>query len=164
MASDDQPGAGESITLDTLQRDILVPQIQAFLDATGDPQAREVYLTLKTAIESLEVPPDLQLRLGAIIEVALTSGRVRRLFGPGAELSLNALFLKTPRGREVAQSLAELNKALSTLKGQTVEQITSSQRSPGAYSLTLKTNSCQIVIRFEQAGVRVESLEVDLDR
>jgi len=164
MASDDLPGAGESITLDTLQHDILVPQIQAFLDATNDPQAREVYLTLKTAIEGLEIPPDLQQRLGAIVEVALTSGRVRRLFGPGAELSLNALFLKTPRGREVAQSLAELNKALATLKGQTVEQITSTQISPGTYAVTVKTSGCQIVIRFEQAGVRVESLEVDLDR
>jgi hypothetical protein len=164
MASDDQPQPGESITLDTLQRDILIPQIQAFLEATNDPQAQEVYLTLKTAIDSLEVPAELQPRLGAIVEVALTSGRVRRLFGPGAELSLNALFQKTPRGREVSQSLAELNKALATLKGQTVEQITSIQRSPGAYALTLKTNHCQIVIRFEQSGVRVESLEVDLAR
>ena len=164
MASDDQPEPGESITLDTLQRDVLVPQIQAFLDATTDPQAREVYLALRNAIESLEIPPDLAPRLGAIVEVALTSGRVRRLFGPAAELSLNTLFLKTPRGREVAQSLAELNKALASLKGQTVEQITSSQKSPGAYSLTLKTSNCQLVIRFEQSGVRVESLEVDLGR
>jgi hypothetical protein len=163
MASDDTPSTGESITLDTLQRDVLLPQIQAFLDATTDPQAREVYLTLKSAIESQEVPADLQLRLGAIVEVALTSGRIRRLFGPAAELSLNSLFLKTPRGREIAQSLAELNKALGSLKGQTVEQITSSQRSPGAYSLTVKTSACQLIIRFEQAGVRVESLEVDLD-
>ena len=35
MASDDQPKPGESITLDTLQHDILIPQIQAFLDATN---------------------------------------------------------------------------------------------------------------------------------
>ena len=161
MASDDTP-AGESITLDSLQHDILVPQIQAFLDATADPEAREVYLALKAAIDTLEVPASLQARLGAIVEVALTSGRVRRLFGPGAELSLNALFMKTPRGREVAKSLAELNKALASIKGQTVEQVTATQRSPGAYALTLKTNGCQLVIRFEQAGVRVESLEVDL--
>ena len=158
MASD------ESITLDTLQRDVLIPQVQAFLDATNDPQARDIYRALKSAVESLAVPAELQLRLGAIVEVALTSGRVRRLFGPAAELSLNALFLKTPRGREVAISLAELNKALASLKGQTVEQITTTQRNPGAYSLTLKTSGCQLVIRFEQSGVRVESLEVDLDR
>ena len=164
MPSDDQPKPGESITLDTLQRDVLIPQIQAFLDATTDQKAREVYLALRNAIESLEIPADLQPRLGAIVEVALTSSRVRRLFGPAAELSLNVLFTKTPRGREVAQSLSELNKALASLRGQTVEQITSSQKSPGAYSLTLKTTNCQLVIRFEQAGVRVESLEVDLDR
>jgi hypothetical protein len=160
MATDDTPKASESIALDTLQRDILIPQVQAFLDATNDPQAREVYLALKSAIESLEVPSELQMRLGAIVEVALTSGRVRRLFGPAAELSLNALFTKTPRGREVAQSLAELNKALASLKGQTVEQITTTQRAPGSYSLTLKTSNCQLVIRFEQSGVRVETLEV----
>ena len=162
MSSDDEPKAGEPITLDTLQHDILVPQIQAFLDATTDAQAREVYAALAASIEKLEVPPELAARLGAIVEVALTSGRIRKLFGPGAELSLNALFMKTPRGREIAQSLVELNKALATLKGQTVEQVIASQRSPGAYALTVKTSGCQVVIRFEQAGVRVESLEVDL--
>ena len=160
MATDDTPKPDESIALDTLQRDILIPQIQAFLDATNDPQAREVYLALRSAIESLEVPPELQMRLGAIVEVALTSGRVRRLFGPAAEISLNALFTKTPRGREVAQSLSELNKALASLKGQTVEQITTTQRAPGSYSLTLKTSGYQLAIRFEQTGVRIETLEV----
>jgi hypothetical protein len=167
MARDrnDPGGASDAksgIALDQLQRDVLVAQIQAFLDATTDEQAREVYLALKTAIEAGEVPADLQPRLGAIVEVALTSGRIRKLFGPGAELSLNALFMKTPRGREIVQSLGELNKALATLKDQTVEQITASQRSPGAYAITIKTSGCQMVIRFEQAGVRIESVEVDL--
>jgi hypothetical protein len=162
VSSGDEPKAGEPITLDTLQHDLLVPQIQAFLEATSDPQARDVYGALAAAIDRLEVPLELASRLGAIVEVALTSGRIRKLFGPGAELSLNALFMKTPRGREIAQSLSELNKALATLKDQTIEQITASQRSPGAYALTLKTSGCQLVIRFEQAGVRIESLEVDL--
>jgi len=158
----DQPKAGEPITLDTLQHDILVPQINAFLEATSDPGAHAVYGALAAAIDRLEIPPELAARLGAIVEVALSSGRIRKLFGPGAELSLNALFMKTPRGREIAQSINELNKALETLKDQTIEQITASQRSPGAYALTLKTSGCQLVIRFEQAGVRIETLEVEL--
>jgi hypothetical protein len=162
VSSDDAPKPGEPITLDTLQHDLLIPQVQAFLDATSDAQAREVYGALAAAIERLEVPPELAARLGAIVEVALTSGRIRKLFGPGAELSLNALFMKTPRGREIAQSLSELNKALATLKDQKIEQITASQRSPGAYALTIKTGGCQLIVRFEQAGVRIESLEVDL--
>jgi hypothetical protein len=157
MASDgDAP-----LTLDTLQRDILLPQIQAFIDATADPAARETYLALKSAVAAMEVASaDLQARLGAIVEMALQSGRIRRLFGPGAELSLNALFQKTPRGREIAGSLRELNRALTKLKGDTIEEVTATLRTPGAYALTLKTSGCQLVIRFEPAGVRVESVEV----
>jgi hypothetical protein len=157
MASD---GDGP-LTLDTLQRDILLPQIQAFIDATADPAARETYLALKSAVAAMEVASaDLQARLGAIVEMALQSGRIRRLFGPGAELSLNALFQKTPRGREIAGSLRELNRALTKLKGDTIEEVTATLRTPGAYALTLKTSGCQLVIRFEPAGVRVESVEV----
>jgi hypothetical protein len=159
---DDAPTGDEPIKLDSLQRDILVPQIDAFLSATADPAAREVYTTLKSAVEAGEIAPQLQARLGAIVEVALQSGRVRRLFGPGGELSLGSLFQKTPRGREIAASIRELNKALAQLKGQAVEEATAVQRGPGAYALTLRTTGCQVIIRFEQAGVRIESLEVGL--
>jgi hypothetical protein len=150
------------LKLDTLQRDVLLPQVQAFLDATQDAQAREVYAHLRDAIAAMEIAPELQVRLGAILEVALGSGRVRRLFGPGAELSLASLFQKTPRGREIGESIRALNAALEKLKGQSLEDASATLRAPGAYALTLKTSGCQLVIRFEQAGVRVESMEVNL--
>jgi hypothetical protein len=156
MAEDD------SLKLDSLQRDLLIPQIQAFIDATSDAAARKSYLALKSAVEAMEVAPEHQVRLGAIVEVALQSGRIRKLFGPGAELALNALFQKTPRGREIAQSLRELNTALLRLKGDTVEEISAGLRAPGAWALTVKTAGCQLVIRFEPNGVRVESLDVAL--
>jgi len=152
----------EILTLDSLQRDLLIPQIQAFLDATSDAEARESYGALKAAVESMAVSSEHQARLGTIVEVALQSGRIRRLFGPGAELSLNALFQKTPRGREIARSLQELNTALSNLKGDTVEEVSAAMRGPGSWALTVKTSGCQLVIRFERDGVRVESLEVAL--
>src|SRR5215472_17827078 len=158
--SDQTPA--EILTLDSLQRDLLIPQIQAFLDATSDADARESYSALKAAVESMAVPTEHQAHLGTIVEVALQSGRIRRLFGPGAELSLNALFHKTPRGREIARSLQELNTALSNLKGDTVEEVTAGARGPGSWALTVKTGGCQLVIRFERDGVRVESLEVAL--
>jgi hypothetical protein len=153
----------ELLKIDTLQRDLLIPQIQAFIDATTDVAARDSYGALKSAVEAMEIPSEHQARLGTIVEVALQSGRIRRLFGPGAELSLNALFQKTPRGREIAQSLRDLNNALARLKGDTVEEMTAALRGPGAWALTVKTSGCQIVIRFEREGVRVESLEVALD-
>ena len=152
----------EILTLDSLQRDLLIPQIQAFLDATSDADARESYGALKAAVESMAVSSEHQARLGTIVEVALQSGRIRRLFGPGAELSLKALFQKTPRGREIARSLQELNTALSNLKGDTVEEVSAAMRGPGSWALTVKTSRCQMVIRFERDGVRVETLEVAL--
>jgi hypothetical protein len=159
----DQAEPPEILTLDPLQRDLLLPQIQAFLDATSDADARESYTALKAAVESMSVSAEQQARLGTIVEVALESGRIRRLFGPGAELSLNALFRKTPRGREIGRSLQELNSALSNLKGDTVEEVTAVMRGPGSWALTVKTSGCQMVIRFERDGVRVESLEVALE-
>jgi len=159
----DQTEPQEILKLDPLQRDLLIPQIQAFLDATSDADARESYAALKAAVESMAVSSEHQARLGTIVEVALQSGRIRRLFGPGAELSLNALFQKTPRGREIARSLQELNTALSNLKGDTVEEVSAAARGPGSWALTVKTSGCQLVIRFEREGVRVESLEVALD-
>ena len=158
----DQTEPLEIVKLDPLQRDLLIPQIQAFLDATSDAAARESYGALKAAVESMAVSSEHQARLGTIVEVALQSGRIRRLFGPGAELSLNALFQKTPRGREIARSLQELNTALSNLKGDTVEEVSAAARGPGSWALTVKTNGCQLVIGFERNGVRVESLEVAL--
>jgi hypothetical protein len=159
----DQTEPPEILKLDPLQRDLLIPQIQAFLDATSDADARASYTALKAAVESMAVSTEHQARLGTIVEVALQSGRIRRLFGPGAELSLNALFQKTPRGREIARSLHELNATLSNLKGDTVEEVSAVARGPGSWALTVKTSECQLVIRFERDGVRVESLEVALE-
>ena len=161
--TDDAPReVSEPLKLDTLQRDVLLPQIDAFLEATQDPEALAVYSRLKESVQRMEVPSELHARLGAILEVALTSGRVRRLFGAGAELSLAALFQKTPRGSEIAQSIRALNAALEKIKGQSLEEASTALRAPGAYALTLKTSGWQLVIRFEQSGVRVESMEVNL--
>jgi hypothetical protein len=161
VTAQDDPRAG-AIALDELQRDVLLPQIQAFIEAAADPAAREVYGALKSAVERGEVPANLQARLGAIVEIALGSGRVRKLFGPAAELALGALFQKTPRGREIAQSIRDVNGALARLAGQPIEEVAASLKSPGSYALTLKTSGYQIVVRFEPSGIRVESIEVAL--
>jgi hypothetical protein len=153
-------GPDGTLRLDALQRDVLLAQIQAFIDAAPESEARSSYLALKTAVEAMEVAPEHQGRLGAILEIALQSGRIRRLFGPGAEVSLNSLFKSTPRGRELAGSLADVNRALAALKDDAIEEISASLPAPGAWSLTIRTARCQIVLRFERDGVRVDSLEV----
>lgn len=148
------------ITIDELQRDILAPQIQAFLAAAPDGSAREAYAALHEKIIALEVPPHSAETLGGIIEVLLNSGRIRKLYGPGAELSLWSLFQRTPRGLELTASIASLNTALRQLQDQPLEFVSVAARAPGAYGLTIRTSQFQMVLRFEASGVRVESIEV----
>jgi len=150
---------GEPIKLDRLQRDVLVLQLDAFLEAAPDSASRAAYIALRAAIDELEVPDAMAARLGAIAEVAISSGRARAAHGPGAELALWSLYQKTPRGRANAASIEALNRALGQLDGQTLEHLNAAARGPGAYSLTIKTAECQLVIRFEPEGIRVESVE-----
>lgn len=160
MAARDATQDNEPLKLERLQRDLLAPQLDVFIAAAPDAVARAPYVALRAALDTLEVPAALTARLGAIAELAITSGRVREASGPGAELALWALFQKTPRGREMADSVAALNTAMQPLAGQAIEAVTAIARAPGAYALTIKTDQCQMVIRFEPAGVRIESLEV----
>ncbi len=153
---------GEPLQLDGIQRNVLLPQIEAFLEASQDGEAREVYSRLKDCVDRMEVAPELTGRLGAILEVVLASGRVRQFFGPGAELSLTALFHKTPQGAQIAESVRALNAALGKLKGERLDDVSAAIRGPGMYALTLKAGTCQLVVRFERGGVRIESVEVGL--
>jgi len=152
--------SSEPLKLDSLQRAVLSPQIEAFLDAVRDPEGQALYRALKAAVDEGEVPSEMAERLGAIVEVALSSGRIRRLFGPGAQLSLNSLYKKTPQGLQLESSIDSLNRALGELGGNRVESIAAAVRSPGDYALTIKTDSAQLTIRFEKEGVRLETVEV----
>lgn len=155
MAADD-----ESLTLDDLQRRVLLQQIAIFAQANPDPQAQQEYRGLAEAVQNLHVPVALVPRLTAILEICLSGERIRRTAGPGAHLALSALFQKTPRGKAMAAQVGSLNAAIAQLKDQPLTEISAVQRGPGIYSLTLATPSCRMVIRFEPDGVRVESLEV----
>jgi hypothetical protein len=150
----------QPIKLDEIHRDLLLPQIDAFLAVAPDSGARADYQALREAIAAGEVPDLLAERLGAITEVLLSSGRVRAAHGPGAELALWSMLQKTPRGRALIASVASVNAALKPLEGQPLEFVSVTARGPGAYSLTLKNADVNLVVRFEAAGVRVESVEV----
>jgi hypothetical protein len=152
--------ADDPLILDSLQRDLLVPELEAFLAVAPDSAARDSYLALRDAINALAVPEALANRLEAITELLLSSGKARRAYGPGADLSLWALFQKTPRGRAMLDSVADLNTALKRLEGQTLEFVNAIARAPGAYSIILKSAEFQLVLRFDSTGARVESVEV----
>ena len=151
--------SAEALKLDELQRDLLSSLIQSFIAAAPQSAAREAYVALEDAVAKMEVAPELVPAMGAIVEVALSTGRIRNMFGPAAELALAALFRKTPRGEAIAGSLQELNRALAKLKDQPLGEISAALRKPGVYTLSIASGEYRIVVRFDHDGAAVESVE-----
>jgi hypothetical protein len=160
MHTDETRGAAtQPLKLDELQRDLLLSLIGDFVAAAPQAAGREAYLTLQDAVVTMELPPELVPSIGAIVEVALSTGRLRNAFGPAAELALMALFRKTPRGEAIAGSLDLLNRALAQLKGQPLGEIGAALRKPGVYTLSIAGGEYRIVLRFDHDGATVESVE-----
>ncbi len=151
--------SAEALRLDELQRDLLSSLIQSFIDAAPQSAAREAYAALLDAAAKMEVTAELVPAMGAIVEVALSTGRIRNTLGPAAELALAALFRRTPRGEAIAGSLHELNRALAKLKDQPLGEISAALRKPGVYTLSIASGEYRIVIRFDHDGAAVESVE-----
>jgi hypothetical protein len=97
--------------------------------------------------------------LDRLLTLALQSGRVRALYGPGGEQAALRAFRKLPTGTELAQSTAAVNDALAALAGRTVERLSLTPVGPGAFTLAVATDGPQLSIRLDRQGARVTSVE-----
>ena len=88
--------------------------------------------------------------LDRLLTLALQSGRVRALYGPGGEQAALRAFRKLPTGAELSESAAAVNDALAALDGRAIERL----------SLTaVGRDGPQLSIRLDRQGARVTSVE-----
>jgi hypothetical protein len=97
--------------------------------------------------------------LDRLLTLALQSGRVRALYGPGGEQAALRAFRKLPSGRELAQGAAAVNDALAALAGRAIERLSVTAVGPGAFTLAVATDGPQLSIRLDRQGARVSSVE-----
>jgi hypothetical protein len=142
------------------EQELLAPEIAAFAAALHDPAARARYEALGEAVAAGEIEDDLVEGLATVLEVGLLNGRIRRRYGPEGEQTLSRVYGRTPTGAARAGEAAAVTKALVALKGQVIEAITVSSSGPGGYSLTIDTDRCEINVRLDRGGVRVNSVEI----
>jgi len=151
-----------SVQLDPDEQDYLLCEISAFLARLGDPEARSCYDPLLAAVEAAKIPDEQLDLLGRVLELSLGSGRLRKLYGPHAEMSANRLFRRTSRGRAIQRTCDEANLALTGLRGRAVRSIALAPRSPGAFTLSVETDRCRVRLVIDAAGVRCQGIEMDL--
>jgi hypothetical protein len=142
------------------ERDVALAEVDAVRAAARDDGYRERLDALREAIEDEgTVGTEDAVELERLVTIALQSGRIRAVYGPGGEQALLRLYRKLPGGVELAQSAAAVGEALSGLQGRTLEGVSLSGVGPGAFSLTVTAGGVQLKVHLDRQGARLASVE-----
>ena len=135
-------------------------EAQAVLAMVADEERRGRLADLVAAIQEGELGDDEALALEEIVELGLQTGRIRSLYGPEGEQAVLKTYRKLPRGREVADSARNVTAALAALEGRPLERVSVSPAGPGAWVVTVVTESLELSVRLDRAGARVHTVGV----
>jgi hypothetical protein len=142
------------------ERDVALAEVDAVRAAARDDGYRERLDALREAIEDEgTVGTEDAVELERLVTIALQSGRIRAVYGPGGEQALLRLYRKLPGGVELAQSALAVGEALSGLQGRTLEGLLLSAVGPGAFSLTVTAGGVQLKVHLDRQGARLASVE-----
>jgi hypothetical protein len=147
-----------ALHLSAAEQELLAPEVRAFAAVHPQPSGRQRYEALASAIEAGGVPEDSLDDLARVLEIGLQSGRVRRVYGADGEMALGRIYQRTPRGAEATGAAAAVTRALEALRGQVIDEVRVTALGPGAYSILLDTQQCQITVRLDRSGVRVDNV------
>jgi hypothetical protein len=134
------------------EAEVLANDAGAFAHALADQIARARYARVAEAAAGGEVPDELVPAVETMLELIFEKGR------PSNRAVLQAIFAKTPRGRQQNLAAREVNKALRALRGQRVENLRV-MAGPSRHTLVLETDRCKLTLELDSAGARVASLE-----
>ena len=98
------------------------------------------------------VPNELIPPLETMLELIFERGRASN------PLVLQGIYGKTPRGRQRLESARDVNRALTTLRGQTLLDMRLSS-GPARHTLILETDRCRLTLELDPAAARIANLE-----
>lgn len=142
------------------EREIALAEVDAVRAAAQDDDYRERLDGLRESLEDeRDLAPDDLPELERLVTLALQSGRIRALYGPGGEQAILRLYRRLPHGKESAQSAAAVGEALSGLQGRTLEGVSLTAVGPGAFALTVAAGGVQLKVHLDRQGARLASVE-----
>lgn len=148
-----------SVTLRADERDVVLAEVEAVraAAATGSAYA-DLLDTLAVEIQDGAVSESRAEELDRILGLALHTGRVRAIHGPGGEQAALKAFRKLPSGVEAARAAAEVSEALGALAGRTLDAVQVTVTGPGSFSLSFTADGAEVSVRLDRSGARVASL------
>jgi hypothetical protein len=140
------------LKLESGEAEVLAADATRFARALSDPAAQARYLRLAAAASEGAVPDELVPAVETMLELLFEKGH------PSNRAVLQAVFGKTPRGKQRSAAAREVNRALKTLRGQKLEELRLSA-GPSGQSLIIETDRVRLTLELDSAGARVASLE-----
>ena len=148
-----------ALALEGEEREVALAEVDAVRAAVQDGDYRERLDALRESIDDAAVEPADAAELERLVTLALQSGRIRALYGPGGEQAVLRLYRKLPGGVELARSAAAVGEALSGLQGRALESVSLTAVGPGAFSLTVAAGGVQLKVHLDRQGARLASVE-----
>jgi hypothetical protein len=133
-------------------------EAQAVLSLVQDETRRGRLADVVAAVDGGEVEGADADALAELLELGLSTGRVRAIYGPEGEQAALALFRRLPLGKELTQSARDLNDALGALEGHTIEKLSVNAVGPGEYAVTISIDDYEVVLRLGRAGARLATI------
>jgi hypothetical protein len=152
--------AETALSLGSEEREVALAESQAVLAVAGDPGYRDQLAVLLGAIDEGVIGTEEAQVLEGVLELALQSGRVRALYGPGGEQAALRLYRRLPRGSELRASAAAVTDALAGLAGRRLESVAVEATGPGAFQLKLVVEGADVSLRLDRQGARLTSVGV----
>jgi hypothetical protein len=148
------------VKLDAAAAEVALGEAQAVLALVQDTERRGRLADLVAAVEDGELGEDEAQALEEIIELGLSTGRIRGVYGPEGEQAALKTYRKLPRGKELSESTRDVTGALAALEGKTLEQVKVQSAGPGAYLLSIGVEGLELSIRLDRSGARLHAVGV----
>ena len=162
MAADRLGDGPAHLRLSATEQELVETEIRAFGASLREPAHRVRYADLADRVVTGIVPVEHLDQLATVLQIGLETGRLRRMYGADGEQTFGRIFQRTPRGAAVASETAAVTTALQALRGQVIDDLRVTALGPGAYSILVDTRECQITIRLDRGGARVDNVAVGI--
>jgi hypothetical protein len=149
-----------SVALTGEAAEVALGEAQAVLAMVQDDERRGRLADLVAAVQDGELGEDEAQALEEIIELGLSTGRIRGVYGPEGEQAALKTYRKLPRGKELSTSAREVTEALAALEGKTLERVAVQAAGPGAFVITVAVEDLELSVRLDRSGARIHTVGV----
>lgn len=155
-AADEAP----PVTLNDDERELVELELRMILPALTGERAERYEALQEAVMAGGDVPGDLTGVLASLVELTLQTARARQLYRAEGETILTNLLRRTPRGRELAKQVADVNTALQALSGHPVDKVSVRMRTIGHFTVTVATDAVTLTLAVRPDTVNIESVAV----